>query len=84
MEQTIPLTKFSGFVSGESKAEDIIFDLADAIVGAKIPSADGSNVENKWKKVYESMSDVWVTYKEMTRTGVQGSTSIPMASCMMY
>ncbi|WP_405153075.1 hypothetical protein [Paenibacillus sp. FSL K6-0108] len=72
MEQTIPLTKFSGFVSGESKAEDIIFDLADAIVGAKIPSADGSNVENKWKKVYESMSDVWVTYKEMTRTGVQG------------
>ncbi|MDQ0655348.1 hypothetical protein [Paenibacillus sp. W2I17] len=72
MAQTVPLTKFSGFVSGESKAEDIIFDLADAIVSAKIPSANGSNVENKWKKVYESMSDVWVTYKEMTRSGVQG------------
>lgn len=72
MAQTIPLTKFSGFVSGESKAEDIIFNMADAIVGAKIPSADGLNVENKWKKVYESMSDVWVTYKEMTRSGVQG------------
>ncbi|MDT9719500.1 hypothetical protein QVE09_11340 [Paenibacillus sp. ClWae2A] len=72
MAQTVPLTKFSGFVSGESKAEDIIFNLADAIVGAKIPSADSSNVENKWKKVYESMSDVWVTYKEMTRSGVQG------------
>ncbi|MFE6076097.1 hypothetical protein ACFVQB_16600 [Paenibacillus sp. NPDC057886] len=72
MAQTIPLTKFSGFVSGESKAEDIIFDLADAIVGAEIPTADGSNVENKWGKVYESLSDVWVTYKEMTRSGVQG------------
>ncbi|MCW3790948.1 hypothetical protein OM416_05100 [Paenibacillus sp. LS1] len=72
MAQTVPLTKFSGFVSGESKAEDIIFDLANAIVSAKIPSANGLNVENKWKKVYESMSDVWVTYKEMTRSGVQG------------
>ncbi|MGN7352755.1 hypothetical protein ACTHPJ_15620 [Paenibacillus amylolyticus] len=72
MAQTVPLTKFSGFVSGESTAEDIIFDLADAIVSAKIPSANGSNVENKWKKVYESMSDVWVTYKEMTHSGVQG------------
>ncbi|PQP82097.1 hypothetical protein C0Q44_20815 [Paenibacillus sp. PCH8] len=72
MAQTVPLTKFSGFVSGESKAEQIIFDLADAIVGAKIPTTNGSNVENKWKKVYESMSDVWVTYKEMTRAGVQG------------
>ncbi|SCY91881.1 hypothetical protein SAMN05720606_11232 [Paenibacillus polysaccharolyticus] len=72
MAQTVPLTKFSAFVSGESKAEDIIFNLTDAIASAKIPAADGSFVENKWEKVYESRADLWVTYQELKRSGVQG------------
>ena len=72
MAQTVPLTKFSAFVSGESKAEDIIFNLTDAIASARIPTADGSFVENKWEKVYESRADFWVTYQELKRSGVQG------------
>ncbi|OKP89545.1 hypothetical protein A3844_06070 [Paenibacillus helianthi] len=56
------------WVEGEAQAKDIIFALADEIVGAKLPF----NVNNRWEKVLESKSTKWVTYKKNSRDGVAG------------
>ncbi|MBO9598578.1 MAG: hypothetical protein J7559_12280 [Cohnella sp.] len=68
-------SKRIAYFEGEAEARDITSAIADAIVDALIPAAPESGddfEENRWEKVYEDESDVYVTYTKLTHR-IQGT-----------
>lgn len=61
------------YIEDECLAEEIIYKLAEAIDGATWKDIDGvTPITNRWEKVYESLDEMWVTYKENFRNNVAG------------
>lgn len=67
-----PLTNFAAYIDGESEAQELINTLADEIVNADIPRAEGGLEANRWEKVYESDGAKWVTYSKSYHKGIVG------------
>ncbi|MFF2480270.1 hypothetical protein [Paenibacillus sp. NPDC058071] len=60
------------YIEGETRADNIIYALADEITGAGWNGNDGKPVENRWEEVFRQDPDVWVTYSENTRPNIIG------------
>ncbi|ATO48577.1 hypothetical protein P4V86_03445 [Brevibacillus laterosporus] len=67
-----PLNNVGAFIDGETEAQNLIFSLADEIVGAKVPRIEGGTDANRWEGVYQSEGSKWVTYKKDYHKDIQG------------
>lgn len=67
------LVNLGAWIEGEGEAQDLIFELADAITTAKIPDNPITKEKfvNTWTKEFDYEGDLWVTYNP-TKSSVQG------------